>query len=704
MVSRASTRARALHFVATLIWLAYFLVPTSGGWVDGVPAGPVDTVGLLLVLWIAGHSVRPGGERLVLAALIVGVAGTAALPGAGGFQARYFPNASATGAHERGTEYPDAAFTRIDERLEFGANSREFPLAFFNDNSRFNFYRPGEPHRRRLEFSVAWTGWWWTGGGSQTLYLDAPSSSARLYVDGVLALDVSPQSGEATQSMALSSGWHRLHVTFLSPYAAPRQLSAGIARDGQRLPFDAASVRTERLSGQQRAAGRALSAIKSFADAAALLWLSAIGCLLLIRRAGEAWQRPWQSDRAVMAIVIALGAVEAMRFAWPWTRQALLLAGGDDPMTYEGYARDIQFNGILMNRGLPPGEGEPFYYQAFYPYFLAAAHAVFGEGMFGVMLMQRLFVVLVAVAVIRIAVELAGPKVWPAALVIGGLFSWWKFAPIAADLLNESLYLPLMMAWTATLIRTCREPSTGRAATTGLFGGLAAITRSTAILSWPIIWLACGWPWRRSRRGTVVLGTMVVCSLAVFSLIGIRNWIVAHRFVPASTELGITLLGGNEPPPELEIDLSRHAALYQRLGVSANTAKVVEYAMIAPGAFALGIGRKALFALGFYEPYAPDWGYSPVYILVWSSAIFGLVVAIRAGHAPPTAVLLPLVIALTQYVAVVIVYPKGERLILPVHTALVPYAAIAAHAAFRRLADRISGAQDRHRPSSSPVR
>ena len=45
--------------------------------------------------------------------------------------------------------------------------------------------------------------------------------------------------------------------------------------------------------------------------------------------------------------------------------------------------------------------------------------------------------------------------------------------------------------------------------------------------------------------------------------------------------------------------------------------------------------------------------------------------------------MLPLVIAVTQYVALVIVYPKGERLILPIHTLLTPYAAIAAHALLR---------------------
>ena len=84
-----------------------------------------------------------------------------------------------------------------------------------------------------------------------------------------------------------------------------------------------------------------------------------------------------------------------------------------------------------------------------------------------------------------------------------------------------------------------------------------------------------------------------------------------------------------------------------------------------------------MFALGFYEPYAPGWGYSPVYIAVWLSAIAGLSFALRSPAVPRIPLLIPLMIALTQYVAVVLVYPKGERLILPIHILLVPYAAIA---------------------------
>ena len=151
----------------------------------------------------------------------------------------------------------------------------------------------------------------------------------------------------------------------------------------------------------------------------------------------------------------------------------MMLVGGDDTMTYEGYARDILLNGILMNGGQPPGQGEPFYYQAFYPYFLAGTHAVFGESMFGPVLLQRLL------AALRDRGSSSRSRWLTAASACGWwrcrsprLFIGWKFWPIAAQPLNESLYVPLLVATAASLIRLCRAAADRRAAlTSGVLSG-----------------------------------------------------------------------------------------------------------------------------------------------------------------------------------------------------------------------------------------
>lgn len=671
-----------------LAWILYFLVPSEGGLLNGIPVGPVEAIGLLMVIWLAAHRVRIAGAWAVGAITIVAVIAALAVPGDGGFYARYYATAAGGGAHERSIEQRDRDFTRVDTQLDFVRGDHDFPLAFFNDHTRFNFMRMGEPDRRHLEFAAAWTGWLHVpAGATQRYYLDSPGASAQLAIDSVPHMSTRPSTPAQQADIALTEGWHRIHITFSSPYGGPRAFSAGELVDGVLLPFTGADARTERLDTRQLIVLRIIGIVKPVADIVALAWLAGLSALVLLRRIGELWHRRAAAYDAALALFVAAGAIESLRFAWPWAQRFRTMTAGDDTITYEGYARDILFNGILMNGGAPPGQGEPFYYQAFYPYFLAATHAVFGESFFGALLVQRLLVVLTAVTLTRIAVALRGPLVWPYALAVSALFCWWKMAPISADMLNESLYVPLVAAWAMAMVDTCRQPAVTRGARAGIIGGLAAITRSTALLSWALVWPLTFWQLRHTRGRVKVMSALVACSLAVFSLIAIRNWIVSHQFAPTSTELGITLYGGNTPPADVVIDPSPRRAFYERFGMGGYTVEVIEYAIASPAAFAANMARKAVFALGFYEPYAEGWGYSPVFIATWISALFGVVMLLRSDQRN-LAMLIPLLIAATQYLAVVIVYPKGERLILPVHTLLIPYSAAAAHAMWARLFGR----------------
>ena len=678
------------QLAALLIWIAYFVIPNdAGGLVRGIPLGPIDAAALLAIAWLAMTGTRLPGTMVVGVLLAATWASGAAIPGQGGFRARYFAGASASGAHERSIEYPDATFTRIDTTLAFEQSANQFPLPFFNDNSRFNFYKAGEPNRRLMDFSVRWSGVWWVDREQLSVYVHAPDSTAQLSIDGESRIEMTRQSGSPVViDVTLPRGWHRLDITYSSPYAGPRTFSAGVVDEGQLRPFDASGVATQQVRDWQMTAARLLRRLKTAVDAALLLclgWL-VIGTLARLAREWRRSETPSLELRHAMWMFAAVAAVDAWLLAAPWSHQNMVLIGGDDTMTYEGYARDIVLNGILMNGGRPPGEGEPFYYQAFYPYFLAGAHAVFGESMFGPVLLQRLLAAFAIWKLVQLAVDFSTTRIWMVALPLATAFMWWKFRHIAAQPLNESLYVPLLVATAAGLVRLCRFPTHTAALRTGIVSGLATITRSTALLSWAIVWPVCWLAMKRARRRHSLMTVVIAATLAVFSLIAIRNWIVARVFAPTSTELGITLLGGNEVPPGVQIDLAKRAAVYQRFGISDLTATVIEYAITAPGLFAQNMGRKAVFALGFYEPYAPGWGYSPVYIAVWTSAVAGVLVAWRSQRS--LVVLLPALIALTQYIAVVIVYPKGERLIVPIHTLLIPYSAITLWTVLQTIAAR----------------
>ncbi|HEX6162032.1 MAG TPA: hypothetical protein VFZ31_01615 [Vicinamibacterales bacterium] len=671
----AENRRRLLSLA---IWAAYFIIPNdAGGLAGGWPIGPIEAAALLAIGWLAVFGGRLPLAPLAALMLIATAAAGFAIPGTSGFRARYFTTIDATGAPERSSA-SSSAYTRIDERLHFEPGRHELPLNFFNDNSRFSFFQVRPRDRNLLEFSARWSGVWMVPQGVDAIYVEPPDAKGEVFVDG-----------EKVQgNVSITPGWHRLDVALSSPYGASRRFSAGTIRRGEYVPFDSTEVVTQQIRDWQMTAARILRVVRTMTDIAALATVAIVFALGVWRKIASLPLPATDRERREQAIAIfaAVAAIEALRFAWPWATKVMMLVGGDDTLTYETYARDILFNGILMSGGKPFGEGEPFYYQAFYPYFLAGTHAMFGDFMFGSVLVQRLLAAFAIVKLVEIAIRFTAERAWMVALPIATAFIAWKFWPIAAQPLNESLYVPLLVAATAATVRLCDHPSTRGAVWTGVLGGLATITRSTALVGWMLAWPAAWLALKSKPKRTAAIALVIASFLAVFSLPAIRNWIVAGVPSPIPTEGAITLLGGNEPPAGLVISAERRP-LYHRFGISDITATVIEYAITEPRLFALNLWRKAIFVLGFYEPYAPGWGYSPVYILTWTTALAGAWLALKHRHGSMWPILIPAIVAATQFIAIVVVYPKGERLVVPVHTLLVPYAAVAAwHLVARRRA------------------
>jgi hypothetical protein len=656
------------RIIALSIWAAYFIIPSdAGGLVGGLPLGPIEAAALLAIGWLAIYGGRLPLAPAAAAVIIVTTAAGLAIPGTNGFRARYFVSLDATGAPERSGPF-DGAYTRVDKALHFEPGGHELPLNFFNDNSRFSYFQVRPRERTQLEFSVRWSGVWLVPEGVNTVYADAPGATGEVFVDG----------RKVSGAVSLAPGWHRLDVALSSPYGASRKFSAGTVRDGMFVPFDSSEVVTQQIREWQMTAAFWLRIARALFDVAALVIV--IGTLATSLWKTIATLRLPATDRErreqAVALFAAVAAIDAWRVAWPWATRVMTLVGGDDTLTYETFARDILFNGILMSGGKPLGEGELFYYQAFYPYFLAGTHAVFGEFMFGAVLVQRLLAAFAIIKLVEITIRYTSERAWIVALPVITAFIGWKFWHIAGQPLNESLYVPLLVASAAATIRLCDGPKAGNAIWTGVLSGFTAITRSTALLAWAVVWPAT-WPAIGARSTRVrVLAIVIASFLAVFSLPAIRNWIVAGVPAPIPTEGAITLLGGNEPPAGLAIDPERRP-LYQRFGISDITATVIEYAIQEPWLFTKNLGRKTLFVLGFHELYAPGWGYSPVYILAWTTALAGIFMTVTRRQGSLWTVLIPAIISLTQFIAIVIVYPKGERLIVPVHIMLLPYSAAA---------------------------
>jgi len=129
---------------------------------------------------------------------------------------------------------------------------------------------------------------------------------------------------------------------------------------------------------------------------------------------------------------------------------------------------------VLREPAFGGGQGGPFYFQPFYPYFVALAHLAFGDSLSGVILLQRLLIVVTIGCVMAMTARLFGRRAGWIALVGGGLFLYEKAGTWADALLAESLFMALLVAWIWVLIKAATEAASWpQVLVAGAIGGLA---------------------------------------------------------------------------------------------------------------------------------------------------------------------------------------------------------------------------------------
>jgi hypothetical protein len=673
-----------MNVVSLCVWVAYLLVPVGGwGLFPGRPLGFLPLAALAVVVWTAFARGSPGFLRVVSTALVLKLAFGGALLVPRGFDARYYANAHFAEPMERGTESADPSFTRTDDRLRFGrAGGPDLPLQFFND-LRFN-YREPQPDRATLPFSVVWQGFWYVAdGGLQQIYVRSPGGAARIDVDETLHVAIEPNAAR-TSSVNLPAGFHPLTISLSAPQGAVREFEAGRLVGGREEPFDGRVVLRRRVRPSALTIDAVVRATSRALDVLLCAWL----LVALASGLSAAYRRLLVEFRArdALACLWAVGIADALVFCVPWVGRMVTLSRGNDWLLYESQARDIGLNGLLMTGGAALGSGHAFYGQPFYPYFLATCHWVFGDTLFGVYFVQRVFAAATIVALWRTGAMLFDEAAGLAVLVTAIVLVYEKFTPWCGVLLTEVLFVPLVSAFVYTLVRLgCGHRRLGpQAVVAGIVGGLATLTRASLLLGWCLVLPALAIGIGRSRRRRAVLAIFVSTMIAVTSLATVRNWVVARQFVPIASEGSVVLFLGN-PPPNLVIP-PEHKGQYDRWGLDVYIRSVVEYARQRPRAFVGGLARKALYTLGWFDPLVPGAGYSSLYIATWILASIG-VAALRwiRPAAPYAIVAIPLLLAASHFVVVVTFLPHvyGDRLIVPFYMLVVPYAAIPVIAAAR---------------------
>ena len=241
---------RRRGLTAALIWpglaLLYLLLPGHPlGLLAGLPmSGFALGLGLVitLVAWCGclprGRIARRAGLALSLAAAAKLLLAAAALPY--GLTAAYTIGADPNQTPERSTEWRVDGATRVDRRLELVGD--RFPVHFFNDLHRFNFYTPGQPHRDLLPFAVAWRGWLEEpADGQRCLRLQA-NGAAHLRVGDGPSAGIEGASHVETRDVCapVSRGANSLTVDYARPEGGVPYLSVSeIEAGGQTRPLDA---------------------------------------------------------------------------------------------------------------------------------------------------------------------------------------------------------------------------------------------------------------------------------------------------------------------------------------------------------------------------------------------------------------------------------------------------------------------------------
>ncbi len=539
----------------------------------GVPIGQTGTVILILLIstaiWSRQSATSSGAWRraLVLGVLIAIKIGVSSVAPVTGWLARYHANATFAPPIERSMDFRNLDGTRIDRDLAFEETG--FPVHFFNDYT-FNtgvFREWSEP------FSVEWTG--------HVLIREAMSVPVNIEQRGTAELLVDGSSASGA-TINLSPGPHVVEVRYSKPAN-----TLGLLR----LSFPVAPV-TPFATPDSR-----LNWLTPLAALGWALHLAALALVLSVMApAVSARTQSLSADTlcgpAVIAVLITQGLWKSRHLVdHVWT-----LSGGDDWAMYEMTARDAVMNGLMISQGAVTGRGQPFSLYPGYSYFVGLAHAITGESLAGVILMNFTLLAVATLLAYRVARLIVGPIG-----AIGGLA--WLLLIEQADfvryytvtLLSENLFFPLVAASVLGFTRYVRD-GTWRALALGAIGGaLAAITRPSMMLFLPFAMLiALVARWRKDGMLQAVAGAAAVPVLWLVTLapITLRNYWMSGQAVLITSGQAVSFVLYNMPTSD-----RGHFAGFDGSLVSA--AKILVRMFVAyPVESLRNYGVKAGFSLG----------------------------------------------------------------------------------------------------------
>lgn len=172
----------------------------------------------------------------------------------------------------------------------------------------------------------------------------------------------------------------------------------------------------------------------------------------------------------VWTIELAIGAVGATAF----------LRSGGDALEYAFDARDVLLNGPLMTHGRPNGQAIAFYFYPFYPYVLAAFHALVGDDVSTIFLLNGLAVAMLPALFWHLGWQRIGSiaaSIGFVALLAFTAYYCWPFVAYENPSLTDLVFLAIVFVVLLALTRAFERPTVPRLLTAGVLIAFAAATR-----------------------------------------------------------------------------------------------------------------------------------------------------------------------------------------------------------------------------------
>jgi Dolichyl-phosphate-mannose-protein mannosyltransferase/PA14 domain len=721
--------------------LVYLLVPGHPlSWLPGLPLGPLGLASALLVglllfaFWPlpARRAACPDAAReTLLPRCQVGIGATPARGqrGAGatgvalgalvvaklflgwfapqyGLPAWYYPNSRFQGEPERSTDFPRESATRRDREIEFGGD--EFPVHFLNDSQRFNFYGPESERRRSLPFSVRWQGTLYAPRDDTYRVWLTASGPGSLTIDGkqVASVDADGRDTDAA-ALTLTRGSHDIRINYARRAPRSGDLRVEWEPDGRRQNFAIPYLLAAPIAPDAWERDRFVSAASRLVDGLFLTLLGGVTAALLVARAAQvrsARGGRWVLlERPALALFLALIFLHAALPELDRVDKMSLLGGGQDWLTHETLARDILLNGPLLTLGQPLGEGRPYYVQPFYPYALAAAHWLTGEGQFGPTVLQLFGLGVAGVLLYYLAERLFGP---PAAIGTLALFlglRTWQLDWVARKLLSENLYFVLVPAALLCLVSYVDQRRRRDLLLAGLFLGLATVTRNPTLLYLPLSGLLL---YLALRRGDVPGGRAaraaalpVAIAIGILALVPLRNLVVAGQPALVAASGGVNLEKLHRPTPKVRMNEANHR-WYAPYVQDIPTREVLEFIQQDPVGYAATYMPLALYALGYGAAIDES------HIVVWPdlvllNALYLLAILMLRSARSLRAAFLHAFVG-THFLTMVVFapYDYDNRLVLPMYLPI----SVFAGAALATMAGLVRARLAEHQRPAGPVR